>query len=172
MADLCGECLKLDWDNKSSYGEKYFCRELSKYVSPSDRGCRYYSYNPGHNNKKDNDGWKPSGFSWSEVLRKLGESLGLSNDSSFIESMQYFKENILGNDELFEYCKNIIDNLFVPMFEFIQTENLEEAKLTFHNFVDELKTTMGFILTAEKNRTPILKEELVRKRVLTNPSEA
>lgn len=172
MANICGECLKMDWDNKSSFGEKYFCKELSKYVSPNERGCSYYSYNQGHNDNKNTGGWKPSGFSWSEVLRKLGNAIGLSNDSSFIESMQYFKDNILTNDELFEYTKNIIDNLFVPMFEFIQLDNIEDAKLTFFNFVDELKLTFGLTLTNDINKTQTLENELIRKRVRIKPSEA
>ena len=47
MADICGECLKLDWNNKEKYSSraKYSCNELRKYVEPTDRACRYYSNN-------------------------------------------------------------------------------------------------------------------------------
>lgn len=165
MANLCGECLKIDWDNKSSFAEKYFCKELKKYVSPGENGCSYYSYNNANNNK-NNGGWKPCGFSWSVIFDKLGEILGMSNDSTYVESMNFFKNNILSSDELFDYSKNIIDNLFVPMMEYIKSDFIEEAKLTFQNFVEELKSTMGLTLNEEINK----ENNLVRRRL--KPSEA
>jgi len=164
MADICNECIHLDWSNKERYSsaDKYYCNELRKYVEPRDRACRYFSRNGGHNNS-NNSGWRPSGFSW--MVGEFGKMLGLNGNPVFIESMNYFKANIYDNEESFVHSQNMLHNFFIPMLDNIFEGDLESAKLTFKNFVEELKEKFGFIQMVQLTENNLVAQEISRIRL-------
>ncbi|MBE6156336.1 MAG: hypothetical protein E7161_01135 [Firmicutes bacterium] len=167
MADICGECLKLDWNNKERWTSKdrYYCKELGKYVEPTDRSCRYYSYDRNHN-KKDDGGFKPSGCSFSVIVRDI---LGYADDCELLSLLRSFRENVLKKDEqylpiLLEYdqvsplistsiqedknkqkfCLEFVQNFLAPFANIFKSGNIELAILYYKGMFNALKARFGF----------------------------
>ena len=167
MADICGECLKLDWNNKEKYSSKnkYYCNELRKYVEPTDRACRYYSYDRNHN-KKDDGGFKPSGCSFSVIVRDI---LGYADDCELLNILRTFRETVLKSNKqylpiLLEYdqisplitssiqkdenkqrfCLEFVQNFLAPFANIFKSGNVDLAILYYRGMFNALKARFGF----------------------------
>jgi len=167
MADICGECLKLDWNNKEKYSskDKYYCNEMRRYVEPTDRACRYYSYDKNHN-QKDDGGFKQSGCSFSMIVRDI---LGFSDNCELLNLLRSFRENILKKNKqyipiLLEYdqispmiCEKIeehdnkyrfslefLQNFLLPFGYAFKSNEIENALSIYQNMFGFLKSTFGF----------------------------
>ena len=188
MADICGECLYLDYGNKERYSskDKYYCNEMRRYVEPSDRACRYYSYDRGHN-EKNNGGYTPSGCSFSVIIRDI---LGFADNCEMLNMLRNFRENILKKNENFipilieydqispliakrlpedennySYCLRFFQNFLLPFAYSFKNNDMESALQIYKNMFGALKEKFGFENIEINLNTPYNLETLGKGRV-------
>lgn len=168
MAEICGNCLMLDWSNKEKYSskDKYWCKEQRRYVESTDRSCRYYSYDKSSNKNNSNSGYTSTGCSFSTIVRDI---LGYADNCELLNLLREFRENILKQNLQFlpillEYDQisplinekiKVDENNYKFSLEFVQkflspfaiefkNGNTENALLIYQNMFSYLKTTFGF----------------------------
>lgn len=167
MADICGECLHLDCNNRERWSsvEKYYCKEMGRYVEPRDRGCRYYSYNRGHN-QKDNGGYTPSGCPFSVIVRDI---LGYADNCELLTLLRNFRENVLKKnvqyipilleydqvgplitesinleENKYKFCLEFVQNFLSPFAIAFKTGDIENTLSIYQNMFSALKNKFGF----------------------------
>lgn len=168
MAEICGECLYLDFNNKERYSskDKYYCNEMHRYVEPTDRACRYYSYDKSHNNDRNKGGYQQSGCSFSVIIRDI---LGFADNCELLNVLRNFRENILKKDEqylpilleydqvspliceqlqqdenIYNYCLEFFKKFLVHFAYAFKDNNIPDAIEIYKNMFYELKEKYGF----------------------------
>lgn len=165
--NTCGECLKVDLNNKSRYDDKYYCREKCRYVSLSDgeaNYCRSFSYNGGN---KSTDGYTPSGCYITTIVVDI---LGYEDNCEVLQVLRNFRENYLKTNIeylplLFEYdivgpliakyikleknkyqlCLNLMKYFLLPCVHLIKEEKYKEAIEVYKNMVLHLKDNYDIV---------------------------
>lgn len=159
MAEICGECLYLDFNNKDGYSskDKYYCNEMHRYVEPTDRACRYYSYDKSHNNDKNKGGYQPSGCYITTIIVEI---LGYEDNCEVLNILRNFRDTTLKTNIdylplLFEYdkvgpiicehirneknnerfCLGLLQYFLIPCVQAIKEEKTEEAISIYQNMV-------------------------------------
>lgn len=166
MADMCGQCLNIDWSNKEQYTSRnrYYCDEMRKYVDPKDSACGYFDEDKSKT-KEQIEGFTPSGCSYSVIIRDI---LGYPDNCEMLNLFRNFRENYLKKNNayiplLLEYdqispiiCKHLencedkinyslrlMQNFLIPCSYSIKSGNNEEAIAIYQNFWNSLKTKFG-----------------------------
>ena len=84
MADVCAKCAYLNWNNKSSRSvECYWCKEVGRYVEPTERACRYYIEKP----KQTNSGCF--------ITTVVVDILGYDDDCYILQTLRKFRDKFL-----------------------------------------------------------------------------
>lgn len=162
MVKSCGECLYLDWNNKEKWTsrDRYWCKERSRYVEPTDRAC---SYAMEDKSKKNDNGYQRSGCMFTTMIVDI---LGYADDCMLLQTLRNWRENFLRvnleylpilvqydivgpliskyirkeNNQLL--CQRIVD-LLMPCVDEIQRGNNEKAVEIYLNIVNHLNDLCG-----------------------------
>ena len=167
MADKCGECLSLDWNNKERWSsvDRYYCNELKRYVEPKDRACRYYCYDKNHNQKNDG-GYTPSGCSFSIIIRDI---LGYADNCEMLNLLRSFRENILKQNiqflpilleydqispliserikldsDKYKFSLEFFQHFLAPFALAFKAGDIDDSLSIYQNMFNSLKTRFGF----------------------------
>lgn len=167
MADKCGDCLNIEWDNKERWSsiDRYWCSELKRYVEPKDRPCRYYSYDKGRK-QNDSGGYTSTGCSLSIIVRDI---LGYADNCELLTLLRNFREDVLKkniqflpilleydqispliaesiklDENKYKFCLEFVQNFLSPFAIAFKTGDIESALSICQNMFDALKSKFGF----------------------------
>ncbi len=106
MANICGECAKLDLSNKEKYSsvDRYWCTAGHGYRELTERACNYDFYYDPEKGKKPNEGYTPSGCPITAIICHL---LGYSDDCELLNTLREFRENFLKTHK--EYLNLLVE---------------------------------------------------------------
>ena len=158
MADFCGECAHLDWNNKERYTsrDRYYCDYQHKYVELTEKGCYKFMKDP-KKCKSDSGTYTPSGCYITTIICDV---LGYSDDCEILNTLRNFRDTVLKRDEnnlslLLEYdfigpqiseyilreennkefCFGLLNHFLIPCTEAIITGTHDEAIAIYKNMV-------------------------------------
>ena len=108
MAEFCGDCIHLDWNNKERYTsiDRYYCDLKGKYVETKDYSC--WSYSEDKNRTKGNDNsYTPSGCYITTIVCNI---LAYDDNCELLTILRDFRDNYLKTNHnyiplLLEYDK-------------------------------------------------------------------
>lgn len=160
MADHCGKCCHLEWNNKERYSsrDKYWCKEKRRYVEPTESSCYYYLEDKSKNN---DGGYTPSGCYITTIVVEI---LGYDDNCELLYILRNFRDNMLKTNInylpiLFHYdvigpiiceyikleknkyrlCLGLLEHFLIPCVELIKENKIEEAISVYTNMVNHLK---------------------------------
>ena len=150
--NYCGECAKLDKNQKEYWGDRYYCVEKCKYRETNEKACNNFI-------KKPEGGYTPCGcFITTIVCNKLGyeDNCDLLNTLRFLRE-NYLKKTETGRKILQEYdiigpvisheleivpvieSSLLLQKFLLPCYYLIKQNDFEQAVLIYTNMVNELK---------------------------------
>jgi len=168
MADHCGNCCHLDWNNKEKYSsrDKYWCKDKKRYVEPTDTSCDYFLKD---RSKPNDGGYTPSGCYITTIIVDI---LGYEDNCEVLNVLRNFRDNVLKTNIkylplLFEYdiigpiiceyikseknneqlCLGLLKHFLIPCVNLIKENKFEEAVEVYRNLVLHLRSNYEIILT-------------------------
>lgn len=162
MADNCGKCLYVEWDNKERYTSKdrYWCKEKCRYVEPTDTSCYAFMEDK---SKQNDGGYQPSGCYITTIVVDI---LGYEDNCEVLNVLRNFRDTTLKANVdylplLFEYdkigpiitehirkeknnfilCAGLLKHFLIPCTKAIKEEKIEEAIKIYQNMVIHLNDT-------------------------------
>lgn len=156
MADKCGKCLNIEWDNKEKWTsvDRYWCKEKRRYVEPTDSTCYAFLEDKSQSN---DGGYQPSGCYITTIIVDI---LGYEDNCEVLNILRNFRDTTLkANIEylplLFEYdqvgpiiceyikkeknnyrfCLGLLKHFLIPCVQAIKEEKIEDAIAIYQNMV-------------------------------------
>ena len=195
MADMCGQCLNIDWDNKEQHTSRvrYYCNEMRKYVEPKDSSCRYFDEDKSIT-QNDSGGFQQSGIKYNQsgcyITTIIVNILGYPDDCELLTVLRNFRDNTLKTNInylplLFEYDRigpiitnyiireknnhifalGLLNHFLLPCTYAIKQNNIEEAIEIYKNMVMYLNDTFNLPTIEIKNPTTYDLETLGKGRI-------
>lgn len=176
MAEYCGECAHLDWNNKERYTsrDRYYCDRCGKYVELTESSCYRFIKDP--SKTKEDGGYTPSGCYITTIVCSV---LGYSDNCELLETLRSFRENVLkqnvnyipilieydeigpvisekisSKEDSYKFCLELMKNYLIPCANLINNGNFEQAVSVYQNMVFYLNDYFGLEgITVDENKT-------------------
>ena len=196
MAEICGNCVNLCYNEPSSYSStpKYRCKEGHGYKEPTDRACSYdYCFNPNSKNSEPS-GYQQSGCYITTIICKI---LGYDDNCEMLTILRQFRENVLkcninyipllqqyditgpmisyeinNLEDKYEFAEMIKDNFLDPCISAIKEGYAEEAVRIYENMVEMLCETFYITIAKPKKNTPFDFQNIGHGRMRVLPQSA
>ena len=190
MADICGQCTRLDWKNKEKYSstDKYWCKSGHGYKSPNDKKCNYdFCYNP-ESSHTPNSGYTPSGCYITTMVCNI---LGYQNDCALLTLLRKFRENVLKcdfkyyqlliqydmigpeisraiyqKDDKYAFALHMCDEFLFPCAEAIKEGMLDGAVEIYKNMIQKLSEELNITIPEAKRSENYELNTLGKGRIL------
>lgn len=188
MADYCGECGHLDYNNKERYTsrDRYYCNYQHKYVELTDKGCYKFMKDPSKC-KSSSGSYTPSGCFITTIVCGI---LGYEDNCELLCILRNFRDTTLKADPkylelLLEYdsigprisaeieneannkvlCLGLLTYFLIPCANAIKEGNIEEAVAIYKNMVVQLHDDYNLPVIKVNTNQPYDLETLGKARI-------
>ena len=190
MADICGQCTRLDWNNKEKWSsvDKYWCKSGHGYREPNEKKCNYdFCYNHESSHTPGN-GYTPSGCYITTMVCNI---LGYEDNCSLLSLLRKFRENvlkcdfryyqlliqydmigpmlskaILDKEDNYSYALHMCNDFLLPCASLIKEGMLDGAVEVYKNMVQSLSEDFNIVIPEPKRSANYEINTLGKARIL------